>query len=93
MSSRLEAIDLLGQLSDDPRIDWQLRELASSSELGTRISAYEALCDRAERDRTRQLIEMTQDLAYQSEPRYLSQLHQSTSTKKHPTGERAGSVS
>lgn len=90
VTSRLEAIDLLARLGDDPRIDWHLRELAASSELGTRISAYEALCDRAERVRTRELVAMTQEIASMSEPREYLRALQARARRSLPSGNAQG---
>lgn len=68
-ASRLEAIDLLGAMQQDPRIEPALQSLAGSSELDVRVTAYEALLRRAVRDRARALAGMAKDHAGQLEPR------------------------
>lgn len=48
-AERAEAIALLGELDGGPTVDLALRELLESPTLTTRIAAYEALAQRAER--------------------------------------------
>lgn len=46
---RTEAIALLGKVDAGPRVDSALRDLLTDNDLIVRVSAYEALADRAER--------------------------------------------
>lgn len=55
-AERLEAITLLGEISAGPTVDLALRELLKQPQLLTRVTAYEALAQRAERARLNRLI-------------------------------------
>ncbi len=55
-AEKLDAILLLGRISAGPTIDLTLRDLLREKALLTRVTAYEALAERAERARLNRLI-------------------------------------
>jgi len=55
-AERLDAIILLGKISAGPTVDLTLRDLLQEKPLLVRVAAYEALADRAERNRLNRLL-------------------------------------
>lgn len=55
--ARPSAVELLGRLEAGPQIEQTLRELLADRELGTRVSAYEALTKRAVHAQKRRFLE------------------------------------
>ncbi|MBS0187615.1 MAG: flagellar basal body P-ring protein FlgI [Planctomycetes bacterium] len=55
-AERLDAIALLGEISAGPTVDLTLRELLNQKQLLVRVTAYEALAQRAERNRLYRLL-------------------------------------